>query len=134
MLARHAQPIAAIATAPGRGAVGIVRVSGQGLAPLVEALLGRPLVARMATYLPFPDAQGQAIDRGLALHLGGIHPAGNSARGRVAAPVTAGAGAACLLHGVEHVLVLPVAHDQRALAVLVGADHLEPGEEPRCRS
>ena len=67
MLARHAQPIAAIATAPGRGAVGIVRVSGQGLAPLVEALLGRPLVARMATYLPCPDAQGAALDHGLAL-------------------------------------------------------------------
>lgn len=33
MLTQHAQPIAAIATAPGRGAVGIVRLSGKGLAP-----------------------------------------------------------------------------------------------------
>ena len=36
-LARHDDPIAAIATAPGRGAVGIVRVSGHGLAPFVQA-------------------------------------------------------------------------------------------------
>jgi len=37
MLARHVDPIVAIATAPGRGAVGIVRVSGKGLEPLVKA-------------------------------------------------------------------------------------------------
>ncbi len=67
MLARHHDPIAAIATAPGRGAVGIVRVSGRGLAPFVQALLGRALRPRQAHYLPFPDAQGQPIDRGLAL-------------------------------------------------------------------
>ena len=65
---RHAaDPIAAIATAPGRGAVGIVRVSGMGLAPLVLALCGRPLAPRQASYGPFKDAQGQAIDQGLAI-------------------------------------------------------------------
>ena len=46
MLPRHNDPIAAIATAPGRGAVGIVRVSGKGLASLVEGLCGRALRAR----------------------------------------------------------------------------------------
>ncbi len=61
------QAIAAITTAPGRGAVGIVRVSGHDLAAFVRQLLGRDLSARMATYLPFPDAAGQAIDQGLAL-------------------------------------------------------------------
>ncbi|QEA12978.1 tRNA uridine-5-carboxymethylaminomethyl(34) synthesis GTPase MnmE [Comamonas flocculans] len=66
-LARHGDPIAAIATAPGRGAVGIVRVSGQGLAAFASALLGRELAARQVHYLPFPDARGEAIDRGLAL-------------------------------------------------------------------
>src|SRR5690606_37328667 len=60
-------PIVAIATAPGRGAVGIVRVSGKGLAPYVQALLGRDLRPREATYLPFPDATGQPLDHGLAL-------------------------------------------------------------------
>jgi len=60
-------PIAAVATAPGRGAVGIVRLSGRGLQPLVEVLLGTPLVPRQATLLPFRDAAGGVIDQGLAL-------------------------------------------------------------------
>ncbi|WP_348682761.1 tRNA uridine-5-carboxymethylaminomethyl(34) synthesis GTPase MnmE [Acidovorax soli] len=73
MLARHHDPIVAIATAPGRGAVGIVRVSGRGLDTLVQALCGRALKPREATYLPFRDAQGQAIDQGLALFFPGPH-------------------------------------------------------------
>ena len=66
-LHQQADPIAAIATAPGRGAVGIVRVSGRGLAPLVAALCGRSLPPRQAVYGPFKAADGQAIDQGLAL-------------------------------------------------------------------
>ena len=73
MLARHHDPIVAIATAPGRGAVGIVRVSGQGLGALTEALCGRALRPREATYLPFRDADGQAIDQGLALYFPAPH-------------------------------------------------------------
>ncbi|WAC74158.1 tRNA uridine-5-carboxymethylaminomethyl(34) synthesis GTPase MnmE [Roseateles sp. SL47] len=68
MLSRHQDPIAAIATAPGRGAVGIVRVSSpQDLTGLVTAICGRALKPREATYLPFRSAQGEAIDHGLAL-------------------------------------------------------------------
>lgn len=67
MLSHRSQPIAAIATAPGRGAVGIVRISGQALAQWVQHLLGRDLMPRVATYLPFPDAAGQPIDQGLAI-------------------------------------------------------------------
>jgi len=73
MLARHADPIVAIATASGRGAVGIVRVSGRGLQPLVEAICGRVLKPREATYLPFSDRDGAAIDQGLALHFPAPH-------------------------------------------------------------
>ena len=73
MLPRHADPIVAIATAPGRGAVGIVRVSGKGIGGFVEQLFGRKLNPREAHYLPFPDAAGQAIDRGLALFFPGPH-------------------------------------------------------------
>ena len=73
MLPRHHEPIVAIATAPGRGAVGIVRVSGQGLGALTDALCGRALRPREATYLPFRDAEGQAIDQGLALYFPGPH-------------------------------------------------------------
>ena len=66
-LHQQLNPIVAIATAPGRGAVGIVRVSGRGLAPLVVALCGRPLPPRQACYGPFKAADGQAIDQGLAI-------------------------------------------------------------------
>jgi tRNA modification GTPase len=66
-------PIAAIATAPGRGAVGIVRVSGHGIASIVQSLCGRDLQPREATYLPFQDEQGGAIDSGLALFFPAPH-------------------------------------------------------------
>lgn len=73
MLSRHSDPIAAIATASGRGAVGIVRLSGKNLAGFTAALLGKALRPREASYLPFPDAQGQPIDHGLALFFPGPH-------------------------------------------------------------
>ena len=63
--------IAAIATAPGRGAVGIVRVSGCAVAGVIDAICGRKLRPREATYLPFLDARGVAIDQGLAIHFPG---------------------------------------------------------------
>ncbi|MDQ0074595.1 tRNA modification GTPase [Variovorax boronicumulans] len=66
--ARTTDPIVAIATASGRGAVGIVRVSGARLAPLIEAICGRALKPREATYLPFRDADGESVDHGLAIH------------------------------------------------------------------
>jgi len=66
-------PIVAIATAPGRGAVGIVRVSGRGLGALIDAVSGKALVPRVATYGPLLDAQGDAIDRGLALFFPAPH-------------------------------------------------------------
>ena len=73
MLAPNADPIVAIATAPGRGAVGIVRVSGRDVRPLTRALTGRDLAPRVATYGPFKDADGSAIDHGLALHFPAPH-------------------------------------------------------------
>ena len=73
MLPRHDQPIAAIATAPGRGAVGIVRVSAPSVASIVQALCGRSLKPREATYLPFLAADGSTIDQGLAIHFPAPH-------------------------------------------------------------
>ena len=72
-LPRHGDPIAAIATAPGRGAVGIVRVSGKNIKGLLQALFSRPLRPREATYTPFLDAAGQTIDQGLALYFPAPH-------------------------------------------------------------
>lgn len=73
MLARHADPIAAVATAPGRGAVGIVRISGRALQPIIDALCGKTLAPRLATYLPFQAADGSAIDQGLAIYFPAPH-------------------------------------------------------------
>jgi len=73
MLARHQDPIAAIATAPGRGAVGIVRISGRALGAYAAALCGRALQPRHATYLPLRDAAGEPIDHGLAIYFQAPH-------------------------------------------------------------
>ncbi|WP_028603891.1 tRNA uridine-5-carboxymethylaminomethyl(34) synthesis GTPase MnmE [Ottowia thiooxydans] len=73
MLNPTADPIVAIATAPGRGAVGIVRVSGRHIGPLVQAICERSLAPRVATYGAFRDAQGNPIDQGLALHFPAPH-------------------------------------------------------------
>jgi tRNA modification GTPase len=72
-LPRPDDPIVAIATPPGRGAIGILRVSGHGLRPLADALVGRPLRPRHAHYGPFLDASGATIDQGLALYFPAPH-------------------------------------------------------------
>ena len=67
-------PIAAIATAPGRGGIGVVRASGKDLAPLLAALFpGVTLKPRHATYTDFTAADGSVIDQGLALLFNGPH-------------------------------------------------------------
>lgn len=77
MLSRHSDTIAAIATPSGRGAVGIVRVSGKDVSAVVAEICGRPLRPREAHYLPFRAADGETIDQGLAIHF----PAPNSYTG-----------------------------------------------------
>jgi tRNA modification GTPase len=59
--------IVAIATAPGRGAIGVVRASGPACKILMQAVCGKVLLPRVATHLSFLDSQGQAIDDGLAI-------------------------------------------------------------------
>jgi tRNA modification GTPase len=73
MLAQQRDPIVAIATAPGRGAVGIVRVSGAGMEAIIQGVCATRLTPRVATYLPFQDEAGQPIDQGLALYFPGPH-------------------------------------------------------------
>jgi tRNA modification GTPase len=73
MLPRHHDPILAIATAPGRGSVGIVRISGKSLANFVSAFFTKTLRPREATYLPFNDGSGQPIDQGLAIYFPAPH-------------------------------------------------------------
>ncbi len=65
--------IVAIATAPGRGAIGVVRVSGPASRIVMMALCGRELHPRQATHLAFLDDQGTPIDDGLAIFFPGPH-------------------------------------------------------------
>ena len=125
MFARTTDPIVAIATAPGRGAVGIVRVSGADLSSLVQALCGRALRPREAHYLPFLDAENGAVDRGLAIHF----PAPNSFTGEDVLELQAHGGpvvlqlllARCLEAAAERD---PVTEQPR----LVGLRVAQPGE------
>jgi len=67
-------PIAAIATAPGRGGIGVVRVSGKNIAPVMQALCGSvPLQVRHATYTPFRNADSSTIDQGIAIYFKAPH-------------------------------------------------------------
>ena len=113
MLARHHDPIVAIATAPGRGAVGMVRVSGKDLALVMAEVCGKTLVPRVATYLPFLDAAGSAIDKGLAIYF----PAPHSYTGEAVLELQA--------HGGPVVLQLLLARCLEALPTLRVA---QPGE------
>lgn len=60
--------IAAVATPPGRGGVGIVRVSGARVPQIAKAVLGELPAPRRATHRFFLDARGERIDDGLALY------------------------------------------------------------------
>ena len=61
-------PIIAIATAPGKAGVGIIRISGQNLTGLIQALFQKNLQPRMATLLALCDKHGQLIDQVLAIY------------------------------------------------------------------
>jgi tRNA modification GTPase len=103
--------IVAAATPPGRGGIGIVRISGPKTPELAAVILGELPVARLATFARFLDAAQQPIDAGLAL----FFPAPHSYTG-------------------EHVLELqghggPVVMEAvLARALELGARRAEPGE------
>ena len=103
--------IAAIATASGRGGIGVVRVSGGDLLDFAEKLSGRRPSPRKATLCTFREADGSAIDQGILLHF----PAPNSFTGEDVLEIQG--------HGGPVVLQLLLA---RCLAL--GARVAEPGE------
>jgi len=103
--------IAAIATPPGRGGIGIVRASGAHLDRVIEGLVGRSLRPRVATAVTFHDANGAPIDVGLAL----FFPAPNSYTGESVVEFHG--------HGSPAALRLVLAR-----CVELGAQLAEPGE------
>jgi tRNA modification GTPase len=60
--------IAALATPPGRGGIGVIRVSGPLASSIAREILGELPRPRRAVLRPFRDADGQTIDQGLALY------------------------------------------------------------------
>jgi tRNA modification GTPase len=126
LLGRHQDPIVAIATAPGRGAVGIVRLSGRGLAPLAHALTGAELTPRRAHYGPFLGPDGQAIDQGLALYF----PAPHSYTGEDILELQAHGGPVVLQLLLARCLSLAASPTSSAgdVALLGGLRLAEPGE------
>ncbi|WP_148717390.1 tRNA uridine-5-carboxymethylaminomethyl(34) synthesis GTPase MnmE [Chitinolyticbacter meiyuanensis] len=105
------EPIAAIATAPGRGGVGVIRVSGRRLDAIVEGLIGRPLTARHAHFARFRAADTSAIDEGLAL----FFPGPNSFTGEDVLEIQG--------HGGPVVMNMLLKR-----CIELGARHAEPGE------
>lgn len=73
MASSRADTIAAIATAPGRGGIGVVRVSGAGLLEFAETLTGIRPSPRRATLASFRDALGEGIDQGIVVYFPAPH-------------------------------------------------------------
>lgn len=69
----HSDVIAAVATAPGRGGIGVVRISGAALLDLAESLCGLRPQPRFATLATFRDAFGQSLDQGILLYFPAPH-------------------------------------------------------------
>jgi tRNA modification GTPase len=61
-------PIIAIATAPGRAGVGVIRISGQNLQPIANALFQKNLAPRQANLLTLRDGNGASIDQLIAIY------------------------------------------------------------------
>lgn len=103
--------IVAIATPPGRGGVGMVRVSGANARALAEAFVGKTLTPRLATHATFLDETGEAIDDGIALFF--------------AAPASFTGEDVLELHAHGSPIVLASLIER---AIVFGARHAEPGE------
>jgi tRNA modification GTPase len=107
-------PIAAIATPPGRGGIGIVRISGLGLTSLGQALIGGNMLPRRPMRARFLDRNGATLDDGLMLYF----PAPNSYTGEDVIE----------LHGHGGPVIVRML---LARAVELGARLAEPGEFTR---
>ena len=106
--------IVAAATPPGRGGVGIVRLSGPKAGDILTAMAGDLPTARYATYRQFVDADGRSMDSGLVLWF----PGPDSFTGESVAE----------LHGHGGPVVMSLLIDT---AIQLGARRAEPGEFSR---
>jgi tRNA modification GTPase len=103
--------IVALATPPGTGGVGVVRISGGDSERIARAMLGSLPEPRVATYATFVNAHGESLDRGLALYFPG--------------PASFTGESVLELHGHGGTIVMSLLVDA---AVELGARLAEPGE------
>jgi len=106
-----ADTIAAAATPPGTGGIGIVRISGEETERIARSVLGSLPEPRTATYGSFSDGNGRTIDAGLALYF--------------PAPVSFTGESVLELHGHGGPTVIALLVDA---VVGLGARHAQPGE------
>jgi len=106
--------IAAIATASGRGGIGVVRVSGPLVPAVALALAGRIPAPRQAQLARFRDGNGAVIDEGIVLHF----PAPHSYTGEDVLELQGHGGPVVLRQVLE-------------ACIAAGARHAEPGEFTR---
>ena len=127
------ETIVAQATAPGRGGIGILRVSGPKALEVAQAVLGKCPKPRMADYLPFKDADGTVLDQGIALYF----KSPNSFTGEDVLELQGHGGQVAGLHLVDHLgggqdMLLPVpvlageAHDDDGPQVKAGGHQFLP--------
>ncbi|MEO3677936.1 tRNA uridine-5-carboxymethylaminomethyl(34) synthesis GTPase MnmE [Rheinheimera sp. FR7-31] len=95
--------IAALATAPGRAGVGIIRISGPDAKAVAQAILNRLPKPRYAEYLPFFDNNKQVLDQGIALYF----PGPNSFTGEDVLELQGHGGPVLLDMLLKQVLALP---------------------------
>ena len=95
--------IAALATAPGRAGVGIIRISGPDTKAVAQAILHKLPKARYAEYLPFFDSNKQVLDQGIALYF----PGPNSFTGEDVLELQGHGGPVLLDMLLKQVLALP---------------------------
>jgi tRNA modification GTPase len=100
VLSRRDDPIIAIASPPGRGAVGMVRISGKNLSALVHVICRRELKPRVAQLITIKNEQGQHIDQVLAL----FFPGPNSYTGEDVLELQGHGGPVVLQMLVQHCL------------------------------
>ncbi len=107
----NADTIAAVATAQGRGGIGVVRISGACIATIATAIIGKIPAPRHAMLADFHDENGDVLDQGIAL----FFPSPHSYTGEDVLELQGHGGSAVL-----HLLL------QRCLSL--GARLAEPGE------
>ena len=128
--------IAAIATPPGRGGIGIVRVSGPAVPALIAGIVGHALQPRHATLAAFRGDAGEPLDQGVAI----VYPAPHSYTGELVLELQGHGGPAvqrlilarCLALGAR--LAQPGEFTKRAFLNQMFSSEALPDTSPRWRS